>query len=89
MITLRGAAYKVKSSGPSTEPWGIPQFNSLELETECRTLNDCFRFVINDKNHLDIHSKKKQTRKTSDFSLVDRWIVSKERSSKSKAVGLF
>ena len=58
IITLRGAVYIVKSSGPSTEPWGTPQFNSLELETESRTLTDCFRLVIYYKNQFETQPEK-------------------------------
>ena len=44
-----------------------PQFNSLELETESRTLTDGFRLVIYDKTHFETQPEN-QTRKTSDFS---------------------
>ena len=42
IIALKGPLYIVNSSGPSTEPLGKPEFNSLELGAEANTLRGGF-----------------------------------------------
>ena len=75
IIKLRGAVYIVKSSGLSKGPWGMTQVNSFELETESRTLADCFGLIIYNKKHFETQPVK-PNQETSDLS-------------KTKAVGLF
>ena len=50
MIELIGFIYREKRIGPSTEPWGIPNWSAAGCERVLPTLTEC---IIPDKYDLN------------------------------------